>query len=178
MLKSIIQNIYIKFILNDPIKRAKYLKEKKGYRIGLECEIFKNVSFGSEPYLISLGNKVKVTEGVQFITHDGGIHVLRNLSYCKNGDKFGQIKVGNNVFIGKESLVLPGVTIGNNCVIGARSVVSKDIPDNSIVAGVPTKLICDVQEYWNKNRDIISDTKHLSSEEKKIYLCKLFNIEY
>lgn len=176
-LKEKLDYLYMRFMIKGQKKRAIYLKEKKGYRIGENCEIYDSVSFGSEPYLISMGNNVKVTYKVQFITHDGGMHVLRNLGYCPEADKFGQIKIGNNVFIGNEAVILPGVTIGDNCVIGARAVVTKNIENNSVVAGIPAKKICDIEEYWNKNKNLIDNTKNLNSEEKKKYLYNKFDIE-
>lgn len=49
--------------------------------------------------------------------------------------------IGNNVYIAKGSIVMGGITIGNNVTIGANAVVTKPIPDNAIVAGVPTKIL-------------------------------------
>lgn len=80
-----------------------------------------------------MGDHVEVTSGCKFITHDGGAWVLRELGYQKM-DVFGPIKIGNNVFIGMNTVILPNVTIGDNVVIGTGAVVTKDIPDNSVVA--------------------------------------------
>ena len=55
------------------------------------------------------------------------------------------IRIGNDVWIGSNCTILPGVTIGNNVVVAAGSVVSKDIPDNSVVAGVPAKIIKNIE---------------------------------
>lgn len=71
---------------------------KKGVIIGDECDISPNISFGSEPYLISIGNHVRVNNGVVFVTHDGGTWVLRKntkLYNCEKIDLFGKIKIGN-----------------------------------------------------------------------------------
>ena len=64
-------------------KRASILR-KKGVKIGDNSEIYSTVSFGSEPYLISIGNNVRITAGVHFVTHDGGMWVLRNNGKLKN----------------------------------------------------------------------------------------------
>lgn len=172
-----LENIWVIFFVKTPSKKAEFLKKHKKYRIGNECEIFNNVSFGSEPYLISIGDRVKITANVQFITHDGGMYVLRNLGYCPLADKFGEITIGNNVFIGNHALILPGVKIGDNCVIGARAVVTKNIPSGSVVAGVPAKVINNIQSYYEKNKDKIDLTKDLNSKEKKQYLYKKYDIK-
>ena len=60
------------------------------------------------------------------------------------------IIIGNNVYIGNNVILLPGVTIGNNVIIGAGSVVSKNVQDNSVIAGVPAKVIKSTNEYFEK----------------------------
>ena len=105
------------------------------------------------------------------ITHDGGLFVPRNLGLIdKHADKIGRIRIGNNVNIGWNAIIMPGVTIGNNCVVGAGAVVNKDVPDNSVVAGVPARIIETIEEYAEKNKDKILLTKGMSAEEKKEYL--------
>ena len=119
----------------DPVKYLRIL----GANIGQDCEIYASVNV-MEPYLVTIGDKVRINEGVQLVTHDGGVWVLRNLyDELKDIDLFGKIKIGNNVHIGTNAIILPGVEIGNNCIIGVGAVVTKDIPDNSIAVGVPTK---------------------------------------
>ncbi|MDA2519256.1 acyltransferase [Bacillus cereus] len=160
----------------NPKKRAEYLKSNGILKIGTGCEIYNNVSFGSEPYLVQLGDKVRITAGVRFVTHDGGLWVIRNLGWSPNADKMDKIIVGDNVFIGFNSIIMPGVTIGSNVVIGAGSVVSKDVPDNTIVAGVPAKKICTIDEYYEKNEHRLYDTKHMSYDEKKVYYLNKFDL--
>lgn len=172
-LSSLIFNIRLKQASNN--KRANLLR-KKGIKIGSGSDISHNVFWGSEPYLITLGNNVRIARNVTFITHDGGMWVLRNLNMLENADKFGPIHIKDNVHIGMNVTIMPGVTIGNNCIIGCNAVVTKNIPDNSIAVGVPAKVIETIDEYYNKNKDLIDFTKNLSSKEKHEYLSKKYNL--
>lgn len=159
------------------INPSKYWK-KKGVRIKGGCEIYSSANFGSEPYLISLGNHVRVNSGVQFITHDGGVWVLRDYLKINNAEKidlFGSITVGDNVHIGTNAIIMPGVTIGNNCIIGCGAIVTKNIPDGSIAVGIPARVIESIDEYYAKNRNDFCFTKKFPMEEKKAYLLSKFN---
>lgn len=174
---KLLNKYYKKLIrFSTPRKRAQILKKMNEVKIGDGCEVFDNVSFGSEPYLIEIGNRVRITKGVTFITHDGGVWVLRNNGMLKDADIFGRIKVGNNVHIGINSVIMPGVTIGDNVIIGVGAVVTKDIPSNSIAAGVPAKVIKSVDEYFEKHKSSVDLTKHMSFSEKKTYLLKKYEI--
>ena len=108
----------------------------------------KKISFGSEPYLVEIGNDVTITSGVKFETHDGGAGVFRKEYPGIN--IFGEIIIGNNVFIGHDVKIMPHVKIGNNVVIGAGSIVTKDIPNNVVVAGIPARIIKSIEEYKDK----------------------------
>lgn len=162
---------YLKSKICSPINYARSI----GVNVGANCEFQRNIDWGSEPYLIKIGNNVRVTRGCKFITHDGGIWVLRNLKMLENADVFGKIIIGNNVHIGFDSIIMPGVKIGNNCIVGCGAVVTHDIPDNTIVGGVPARKIKDIDEYYEKQRKICDFTKNLSGQEKKIYLKKKYN---
>ena len=154
----------------SPSKRCDYFR-RKGAEIGVGCEIGSKVSFGSEPYLIKIGDHVRITEGVQFVTHDGGAWVVRKLrKEYEDVDSFGRIIIGNNVHIGINSVIMPGVTIGDNVVVGCSAVVTKDIPSNSVAAGVPARVIESIEEYINKNNQKYVNTKHMTQEEKRRYL--------
>lgn len=156
-------------------KRAEILRGK-GVAIGENSEIYPDVEFGSEPYLIKLGDNVRITSGVKLTTHDGGVWVLRNQNRLKNADIFGIIEIGNNVHIGMNTIIMPGVHIGNNCIIGCGAVVTKNIPDNSVAVGVPAKVIKTIDEYYDKHKDNCDFTKSMSPKEKKEYILKKYNI--
>ena len=140
-----------------------------GVRIGEGCRILTNpyVCFGSEPYLVEIGNHVEITGDCRFVTHDGGLWVLRPQPEFEKLDKFGKITIGNNVFIGLRSIIMPGVTVGDNVVIGAGSLVTKSIPEGEVWAGVPAKKICTLDEYKGKVLKTADATKGLSAKEKE-----------
>ena len=147
-----------------------------GMKVGEGCEIFPNVDFGSEPYLITIGNNVRITDGVVFRNHDWGVWKLRKMKLLENADIFGKIEIGDNTHIGMNTFICPGVKIGKNCIIGVGSVVTKDIPDNSVAAGVPAKVIKTIDEYHNKHKHTCDFTKHMNYNEKKDYLYKKYDL--
>ena len=141
---------------------------RQGAKIGSDCSIASNVSFGSEPYMITIGDHVRLTENVRLITHDGGVWVVRHLyDEYREADLFGKIVIGNNVHIGVNAIVMPGVTIGNNVIVGCGAIVTHDIPDNSVAVGVPARVIETLDEYIEKNHNCFLNTKHCSAEEKR-----------
>jgi acetyltransferase-like isoleucine patch superfamily enzyme len=169
-IRNVIQKIF-------PKKNNVYYFKLGGGRLGKNCEIFSDVFFGSEPYLIEIGDNVRVSYGVKFATHDGGVWTLRKNGILEDADVFGMIKVGDNCNIGWNVIILPGVTIGKNCVIGAGSVVTKDVPDNSVAAGCPARVIESFDEYFQKVEKKCVMTKHMGWEEKKKFLVKRFNLK-
>jgi acetyltransferase-like isoleucine patch superfamily enzyme len=172
-MKPLIKKILIKYwAKKNPVKFAKLLGVKVGK--GTRLLSVNRSTFGSEPYLISLGEHVTITSGVRFITHDGGIWIFRNQH--PNIDIIKPIKVGDNTFIGLNTIILPGIKIGNNCIVGAGSIVTKNIPDNSVYAGVPAKYICNIDDYYKKNKNDFLDTKLLDANEKKKYLIDMYQI--
>lgn len=96
---------YVNF-KDEPKSNAEKLREL-GAHVGEGCEIFDGTKFGSEPYLITIGNNVRITEGVTFLNHDGGVWTLRKMGLLEDADIFGQIKVGNNVHIGMNATICP-----------------------------------------------------------------------
>ena len=110
--------------------------------------------------MIEIGDNVRITSGVRFVTHDGGVWV-------SDIDLFGKIRIGNNVHIGFNAIIMPGVTIGDNCIIGCGTIVTHDIPANSIVVGVPGRVIESIGEYAAKHDDDFMHTKKMATDEKK-----------
>lgn len=158
---------FYKYIKHDRIGFVR----KLGVRVGNNCQILCNPlqAFGTEPWLIKLGNHVDVTYGVKFLTHEGGIWCARGVdNKYKNMDCFKPIIVGDNVMIGMDSIIMPGVKIGNNVIIGAHSVVNKDIPDGKVYAGIPAKEISTVDKFLNKLETAeLFETKNMNSTQKR-----------
>lgn len=156
--------------------KRKYL-EKRGAKIGFGTRINCTTdSFGTEPYLIKCGKDCLFSNGVHFYTHDGGIKVLNSLNMFdgKKMEKFGSIKIGDTVYIGSEALIMPEVTIGDNCIIAAGSVVTHDVPSNTVWGGVPAKQIRTLEEYYQgtlEKKDIFCFEGY-SAREKQNHLTR------
>lgn len=143
----------------------------RGVKIGQGCIISIPASgFGTEPYLIELGEGVRVTKNVKFFNH-GGSRVFRKK--YPDLDYFGKIKVGDNVYVGDSTIILPGVTIGDNVLIGAGSVITKSVPSNSVVGGNPAKVIRSLHELEEKVLLYNVKSKGLSYDEKRKLLLSL-----
>lgn len=158
--------------------KRKYLISR-GSHIGrgtrLNCGV---EAFGSEPYLITVGNDCLFAKNVNFITHDGGIKVLNSMNYFdgKRMDNMAPISIGDNVYIGMGAYIMPGVTIGNNVIIGASAVVTHDIPDNSVAVGIPARVIKTVDEYYEnlQGRNRLFDFGGMTRDEKDHFLISYF----
>lgn len=146
---------------------------KNGLVVGNNVSIVGSVNFGSEPYLITLEDYVRVSMDVMFITHDGGTWAFRDKDKYKGIIKYGRINVGAHTFIGARSIIMPGVNIGQRCVIGAGSVVTKDIPDGMVACGVPAKVIMTTEEYAeNSLKKMKAYDKEKYFKDKRNYLSK------
>lgn len=165
IIKSLI--IKLKILLADEYSLWKIYTKHYGVTIGKNCRITgKHISFGGEPFLVKIGDNVTITRGVRFLTHDGGVGLFRNEHPGIN--VFGKIIVGNNVFIGEDSLIMYDVTIGDNVIIGARSVVTKNVSSNNVVAGIPARVIKTIDEYKKKSMEKAIFIKSNNAEERKI----------
>lgn len=123
---------------------------RQGMRIGEGCSFLCGVSnLGTEPWLIQIGDRVTLTKGVVLLTHDGSSRLFRDRipGSSRYGNRFGTVVIHDECFIGVNSIILPDVSIGPNSIVGAGSVVNKDVPPNTVVAGVPAKPICSLEEY-------------------------------
>lgn len=173
---SFFKYFFRRFASRSNKSKIKWLR-KQGMVIGEKTQLYNGISnYGSEPFLIKIGNNCTVTSNVQFLTHDGGMRVIKNLGLHANPDKFGQIIIGDNVFIGYGSIIMPNVKIGDNVIIGAGSVVTKNVESNSVYCGVPAKKLYSIEEYFKKNYDKIDCTRGLSFKDKKKYLYNKYKL--
>lgn len=124
----------------------------------------------TRPYLVSIGNNVKISTGFVLLTHDFGWSVIKGI----NGSIVGNAKpvsIGSNVFFGFNVLVLGGVMVGDNVIIGAGSVVTKSIPSNEVWAGNPAHFICTIEQYILKRESLLLH----DAEVQFIYYYQRFN---
>jgi acetyltransferase-like isoleucine patch superfamily enzyme len=129
--------------------RNQYLRHL-GVKLGPDCDILTSIkNFGTEPWLIEIGARVTITAGVMFLTHDGANRIFRDQIAGSTpwGNRFGTIQILDNCFIGVNSILMPGIRIGPNSIVGAGSMVNKDVPPNTVAAGVPVKPLCSLEDY-------------------------------
>lgn len=146
--------------------RGEYTTErliKMGMKVGKNFGRLNGVILDpSHCWLIEIGDNVTMAPRVHVLCHDASTKQF--LGYTK----IGRVTIGNNVFVGADTVILPGVTIGNDVVIGANSTVTHNIPDNSVVAGSPAKKIYDLQGYLKKKKNICL----MQSARRRVYFKK------
>lgn len=135
--------------IRDRITREPNLKKllKKGLKVGKGFSMQRGCLIDpSHCFLIQIGDFVTLAPRVHILAHDAS--TKRDLGYTK----IGLVEIGNNVFVGANTTILPNVKIGDNVIIGANSLVSKDIPQNSVVAGNPAVVVASKEEFLEKNK--------------------------
>ena len=136
---------------------------KNGLVIGKECSILDGVILDpSFPWLIEIGDRVTLTPNVQVLVHDAS--TKRELGYTR----ISKVKIGNDVFVGCRSIILPGVSIGNRVIIGAGSIVSHSIPDDCVAVGSPCAPICSYDDFL-KRKKAIMETAPIYEEDYLIH---------
>ena len=146
----------------DPVDYARRLGVKMGGNVDIYGD--SRTMFGSEPFLVSLGDNVHICAGVQFLTHDGGVLALRDR--FPSLDLVAPIAVGDNVVIGVGAILLPGTVIGDDCIIGAGSIVTGSVPAGSVAACNPARVIRSTKDYLAKASVNSLEVGHLSPAEK------------
>ena len=155
IIKKIYRKVQKTYYTSSSGRYIKYLR-KKGCIIGEHC-VFrssKTVRIDlTRPSLIEIGDNVDMNHNFQIMTHDWASGVFRHV-FHNILPSSGKVKIGNNIYFGTDVIVLKGVTIGDNCIIAAGSVITKDIPSNSVAGGVPAKVICSLDNYYEKRKTV------------------------
>lgn len=154
---ALIKKLYW-IVCKSPEEYARHI----GVKIGTDNLIGWN-HWSTEPYLITIGSHCQLTD-CKIFTHGGG-QAIRHLH--PEFDVFGKVSIGDYVYIGSGSLIMPGVTIGDNVLIAAGSVVTKSVPSGVVVAGNPARIISSIEEYYERNKSYNLGTKGLNSKLKK-----------
>ena len=140
-------NIFVQKIARKIQGRGPSVAElrSRGAVIGDNCHIYGSIDSGHE-FLVTIGDNVTLASGCTLLAHDGATKKILGYS------RVGRIDIGNDVFIGASSIVLPNVKIGSKVIVGAGSIVTKDIPDNSVAVGNPAKVIGTYDAYVEKTK--------------------------
>ena len=136
---------------------------KRGVNIGDNPHIYSDITT-TESYLITIGNNVTISNGVQLITHDNSVcKIIENAS-----DAFGRINIGDNCFIGAKTTIMYGVSLPNNTIVAAGSVVTKSVKEEGkIIGGNPARVIGDINSFAEKMKDYAINIGGLTKKEKR-----------
>ena len=136
-----------KYLLGVDDRSAFEIAIANGMKVGKNPNFQDGIIFDpSHSWLISIGNNVTIAPRVHILCHDA------STKYCLGYTKIGRVTIGNNVFIGANSTILPNTTIGDYCVIGANSVITHDIPSHTVAVGNPCKVLKSYEDYIEENR--------------------------
>lgn len=131
---------FIKYYEKEPMQDMIARYRGMGISIGNSVALYDTKLDPLYPWLVTIGNNCTLS-GVEILTHDDS-----HLMYTQKR-RVAPVFIGDNVFMGRGTIVLPGVTIGSNVVIGAGSVVTRDIPDGSVAAGNPARVMCQLEDF-------------------------------
>lgn len=147
---KIIEKIRHRWARRSSESYCKYLRQK-GIHIGNGTVVYpKTCQIDlTRPSLVSIGENCLLNRNTTILTHDFVTKVFLNLDWGFINSS-GRVVIGNNVRFGQNVMVLKGVTIGDNVFIGAGSIVTRDIPSNSIAVGAPCKVVMTLEEYFQK----------------------------
>lgn len=153
MIRKLLHFVQKLYYTSNEQRYIKYLRSG-GVKVG------KNVRFRyprhtlidvSRPALVTIGDDVDINNHFQIMAHDWVNHVFMN-KFHDFINATGKVTIGNNIYFGTNVIVLMGVTIGDNCIIGAGSIVTHDIPSNTVAAGNPCRVICSIEDFYRKRK--------------------------
>lgn len=148
-LKILMRKIWF-YCLPTSTQRVKYIYKHNVFDECGENLFFQPRKLPADPKFIRLHNNVVIAADVTFVTHDVIYILLRNIDAKLSTQHVDCIEVMDNVFIGLGAIILPGVKIGSNSIVAAGSVVTKDVPHNSVVGGNPAKVIGSFEDLLKK----------------------------
>lgn len=155
--------------------RTKYLRKKNIFaKIG-DNVLYQPKYLPNEPKLLKIHNNVRIAADVTFYTHDvinSIFSKMDKLDYQTHGSC---IEILDNCFIGGKSIIVGNVKIGPNAIVGAGSVVTKDVPEGTIVAGNPAKVIGKFDELHQKRKSIDGQKDCMDAELRQEELWEEFN---
>lgn len=142
--KGRLTSLYLKICEPNGPEYAEFLRARKVFHSqGEHCSILRSTQF-SDPKYVELGNNVQFAS-CTILGHDGS-NAMLNRAYNVTLEGVGPVRIKDNVFIGHNAIVMPGVTIGPNAIVAAGAVVTKDVPEGSIFGGVPGRVIGSVDD--------------------------------
>lgn len=127
--------------MNDTIDRLR----STGMKIGQDVVVYDSTFDAVYPWLITIGSRCTLTRA-EMLVHDDSLVLL-------TGQRFvAPVSIGDDVFIGRGAIVMPGVTIGSKVIVGAEAIVTKDVPNSCVVAGNPAKVIASIEEVITRKQ--------------------------
>jgi acetyltransferase-like isoleucine patch superfamily enzyme len=134
-----------------------FFNRLRGVTIGKKVWIGPGAVLGQHPFLLTIKDRVIISGGVKILTHD------TSFTLVGGKDLTGEIIIGNNVHLGENAVILPGVHIGDNCVVGANTLVNKDIAPGQVAVGTPMRILCSIEEAKKKLELKLHSGKYFST---------------
>lgn len=156
-------------LLRNGFTRADYLRRHDILSSIGEKVYFYTRILPEDPKLLRIGNNVVIATNVRFVNHDRADIMLSTMFGKKYMKCYDCIEIGDNVFIGADAIVLPGVKIGNDSIIGAGAVVTKDLPSGKVWGGVPARCIGKFNDFIDARVGNVNPEKDPQKLWEKFY---------
>ena len=154
-MREILGKLVRAWLQSDPLPRMR----KQGLVVGRNFAMMEDVMLDHDHiWHIAIGDDVTLAPRVQILAHDASTKRYMNCT------RIGKVSIGNRVFIGAATIILPGVTIGSDVVIGAGSVVTGNIPSGVVAAGNPVRVICSLDELIEKRKQEQAEVPYFGVE--------------